>query len=248
MRELYYREMGLCPPRTNRYKSQTDHKKLTNPQPNKNFETFVYSSLNMVERLKITYTLDHHRGCVNSLNFNQAGTLLVSGSDDLKNIIWDWTNRKVRYKFHSGHSSNVFQTKFLNNGSSGMDIVSSARDGKVLHAVVPSSGGAPHIFTLAKHLGPVHKIALPASSQNEVLSAGEDGKVIRCDLRSDSSETILLVKSRRITKVPLYSIHTHPYDPQFCVCGRDQFVRVYDRRNLSQTLRKMAPEHLLKVT
>lgn len=35
-------------------------------------------------------TLNKHRGCVNTVAFTQDGTRLISGSDDLQLIVWDW--------------------------------------------------------------------------------------------------------------------------------------------------------------
>ena len=35
------------------------------------------------------HTLDSHRGCVNTVSWNAAGTLLLSGSDDRRLIVTD---------------------------------------------------------------------------------------------------------------------------------------------------------------
>lgn len=67
-------------------------------------------------------------GCVNCLNFNASGDLICSGSDDLQIAIWDWQRNQLRHKYHSGHSSNVFNCKFCIDGN---HIVSCARDGQV---------------------------------------------------------------------------------------------------------------------
>lgn len=53
----------------------------------KNSELFMrrcYGSLHCVQRLELMYKLEEHDGCVNSLNFHPNGSLLASGSDDLK--------------------------------------------------------------------------------------------------------------------------------------------------------------------
>ena len=40
-----------------------------------------------------------------------------------------------------------------------------------------------------------------------------------------------MVKDNRGSKVALYSIHAHPINEnQFCVSGKDQYVRVFDKR------------------
>ena len=48
----------------------------------------------------------------------------------------------------------------------------------------------------------------------------------------------------------LYSIYCHPVDTnEFCVGGRDQFVRIYDRRRVAPEgevpLKKYCPSHLV---
>ena len=64
-------------------------------------------------------SLQGHRGCVNALNFNESGTVLVSAGDDLNVILWDWLTKKEKTKYESGHHSNVFQVSlgvFSSNG------------------------------------------------------------------------------------------------------------------------------------
>merc|ERR1719427_955145 len=46
-------------------------------------------SVDLVKRLKLAYKLSGHEGCVNSLHFNQSGSKIASGSDDLNIIVWE---------------------------------------------------------------------------------------------------------------------------------------------------------------
>lgn len=51
-------------------------------------------------------------------------------------------------------------------------------------------------------------------------------------------------------KIALYSISTHPIDTtEFCVGGRDQYVRVYDRRQIptddGNAFKKLCPHNLV---
>ncbi|NXF12491.1 DCAF8 factor, partial [Smithornis capensis] len=62
-----------------------------------------------VQRFRLQHGLEGHTGCVNTLHFNQRGTRLASGSDDLKVLVWDWIRRRPVLQFDSGHKSNVFQ-------------------------------------------------------------------------------------------------------------------------------------------
>ncbi|NXT75089.1 DCAF8 factor, partial [Zapornia atra] len=73
---------------------------------------FVYEACGarvFVQRLRLQHGLEGHTGCVNTLHFNQRGTWLASGSDDLKVVVWDWVRRQPVLEFESGHKSNVFQ-------------------------------------------------------------------------------------------------------------------------------------------
>ncbi|NXG46492.1 DCAF8 factor, partial [Psilopogon haemacephalus] len=65
-----------------------------------------------VQRFRLQHGLEAHTGCVNTLHFNQQGTWLASGSDDLKVVVWDWVRRRPVLDFESGHKSNVFQGFF----------------------------------------------------------------------------------------------------------------------------------------
>jgi WD40 repeat protein len=55
------------------------------------------------------------RGCVNHLSFNSDGTLLVSGSDDRKLIVWDVRRLQLLHCVSTGHRSNIFGAGFLSN-------------------------------------------------------------------------------------------------------------------------------------
>ena len=56
-------------------------------------------------------------------------------------------------------------------------------------------------------------------------------------------------------KVAIYSVDTHPMDggKVFCTAGRDQYVRLYDRRFISATqneappMKKFCPHHLVRI-
>lgn len=207
------------------------------------------SSIYSVERMMLLHKLDKHHGCVNCLNFNKAGNLLVTGSDDLKVIVWNWAKQQPIIVQTSGHRQNVFQSKFIDNGTAtnqtDFHLITSARDGQVRQIQVAPDGSAhDRIITSHNHY-PVHKIAIPDSNPNEVLTAGEDGCVMRSDLRDNKpGEKLVQLCSR--DEIPLYSVAVHPFDPEFCICGRDKFVRVYDKRNVKECSKMFCPENILQ--
>ena len=63
-------------------------------------------------------------------HFNETGSRLASGSDDLEIIVWDWQKAKKELSFKSGHTSNVFQSKFLPYSGDTL-IATTSRDGQV---------------------------------------------------------------------------------------------------------------------
>ncbi|KAF3777304.1 hypothetical protein EJ110_NYTH46082 [Nymphaea thermarum] len=73
----------------------------------------IAGSEDLVRRLDVHAKLEKHRGCVNTVSFNAAGDILVSGSDDRSVVLWDWDAQHVKSSFHSGHSNNVFQAKIM---------------------------------------------------------------------------------------------------------------------------------------
>lgn len=74
--------------------------------------------------------LEKHRGCVNTVSFNADGDILVSGSDDMRVILWNWETGQVKLSFHSDHNNNVFQAKIM-PFTDDRSIVTCAADGQV---------------------------------------------------------------------------------------------------------------------
>ena len=77
------------------------------------FEQSYYGLRSFVQRLKLDKTLKEHDGCVNCINFSTGGEVLVSGSDDLHVVLWNWEKGNLLAKVESGHMANVFQVSTL---------------------------------------------------------------------------------------------------------------------------------------
>lgn len=215
------------------------------------FQQKVQGSLQMVQRFELQYKMDHHEGCVNALNFNRIGTLLASGSDDLNIVIWNWIENRPALIYDSGHRSNVFQSKFLPY-SGDCHVVSCARDGQVRLADLSSTGVCKGTKKLAQHRGAAHKLALELDSPHVFLSCGEDAVTFEMDLRQDKPNKLVTTKDKG-KKVAMYSIHSNPRNSfEFCVGGRDHYIRIYDKRRIVQeesddngVLKKFCPDHLV---
>ncbi|SPP85256.1 DDB1- and CUL4-associated factor 8 [Drosophila guanche] len=212
-----------------------------------------YGSRHVVEQMSLRQTMKKHNGSVNCLNFNRAGDLLCSGSDDTRIIVWDWANEKKLHVFKSGHHKNIFQTKFIDSAGC-LDIVSTSRDGQVRRAVIPPSGGDTKPTRLYTHSDAVHKLVVVPHTKHEVMSAGEDGAVKHFDLRTSTSANTMLKcryndpnRRDQRSRVRLYSISHHPFAPEFCVSGADNNLRVYDKRKLPEPIHEMTPRGVREI-
>lgn len=209
----------------------------------------INNSIYSVERMALSHKLEKHHGCVNCLNFNKAGNHLVTGSDDLQVIVWNWAKNKPIIIQPTGHHTNIFQSKFIENGTANnqteFNLITSARDGDVRQMRINPDGSSTNRI-VANHTKAVHKIAIPDSNPNEILTAGEDGCVLRSDLRDKLPERLVTVRGKHHRPKKLYSIAMHPFDPEFCVCGQDKFVRVYDRRHSKYCSKMFCPSNILQ--
>ncbi|XP_058753498.1 uncharacterized protein LOC131626674 isoform X2 [Vicia villosa] len=237
LRDLSNRELGELPARI--------------------FPNRLAASEDLVLRLDVFRKLDKHRGCVNTVGFNADGDILVSGSDDRKIILWDWETGRTRLSFHSGHSNNVFQAKFMPH-SDDRTIVTCAADGQVRQAQILEQG---HVETklLAKHLGRAHKLAIEPGSPHIFYTCGEDGLVQHFDLRTGTATELFTCKplGDKWSYVPVILLNTIAIDPRnpnlFAVAGSDEYTRLFDIRkykwdastDFGQPVDYFCPRHLI---
>ncbi|KAK1261274.1 hypothetical protein QJS04_geneDACA001290 [Acorus gramineus] len=212
--DIWRREVGDLPPRA--------------------FAHRVWASKDLVLRLGVYRKLDKHRGCVNTVNFNEAGDVLVSGSDDRLVKLWNWDIGVVRLSFHSGHTDNVFQARIMPY-TDDSTIITSAADGEVRYAQI-REGGKVDTTLLAVHNGRVHKLAIEPGSPHIFYSCGEDGLVHHFDLRTQSATQLLSChsfgfKTSYMQVVHLNAIAIDPRNPNlFVIGGSDEYARLYDIR------------------
>lgn len=230
-RLLQNRESGyFCKQKESRY---ANHRKV--------FERNFYGSLNSVQRLELMAKLNEHFGCVNCLGFSKNGLYLLSGSDDLRVILWNWYNNKPLTMANTKHRKNIFQCKFYDETGSSMKVVSASADGSISLHQFKNDGGhtEKQVYT---HKGAVHKLAV---ADNVVYTCGEDGLIIEFDFRTKVPAKLITVREKH-RKISLFSISAHPLESKYAVSGRDQFVRVYDRRNPKTLLSRHCPTELLE--
>lgn len=222
----------------------------------RNFAHRLGASEDLVLRFDIFRKLEKHRGCVNTVSFNEEGDILVSGSDDRRIILWDWETGRITLSFDSGHNHNVFQAKIMPY-TEDRSIVTCAADGQVRHAQIPEHG-IVDTKMLGRHGGRAHKLAIEPGSPHIVYTCGEDGLVQHFDLRTGASTQLFICRSLRdrgyMPIVNLNAIAVDPRNPNlFAVAGSDEYTRLYDIRkykwdcstDFGQPTDYFCPSHLI---
>ncbi|CAI0467739.1 unnamed protein product [Linum tenue] len=216
----------------------------------------MHSSL--IRRLSQDGEMEGHQGCVNAIAWNSNGSLLISGSDDTRMNIWSYVGRKLLLSIDTGHSANIFCTKFIPETSDEL-VVSGAGDAEVrLFNLSRSGGRGPDDTGIVPsalyqcHTRRVKKLAVEIGNPNVVWSASEDGTLRQHDFRecascpaagsSQECRNILLdLRSgakRSLADPPkqvlgLKSCDISTTRPHLLlVGGSDAFARLYDRRML----------------
>ncbi|CAF2352241.1 unnamed protein product [Brassica rapa] len=233
------------------------HSRSTEPSHDVDQRMQLHSSL--VRRLSQEQELEGHQGCVNAISWNSTGSLLVSGSDDLRVNIWDYSSRKLVHSVESGHTANIFCTKFVPETSDEL-VVSGAGDAEVrLFNLAGLRGRADDDNALTPsamyqcHTRRVKKLAVEPGNPNVVWSASEDGTLRQHDFRESTScppagsahqdcrSVLLDLRSgakRALADPPKQTLSLKSCDISvtrphlLLVGGSDAFARLYDRRML----------------
>ncbi|KAG0423058.1 hypothetical protein HPB47_001151, partial [Ixodes persulcatus] len=190
-------------------------------------------SRSFVQKLRLEVKLPVHNGCVNTICWNEAGTYILSGSDDQHLCITNAHTHTILAFIRTGHTANIFSAKFLPSSGDRL-LVSCSGDGAILFSDVERpETSLRNLFSC--HFGTAYEIATVPNDPHSFLSCGEDGTVRWFDLRTktscsteECSEDVLINCHRAIT-----SIAVNPLTPFHLAVGcSDSAVRVFDRRML----------------
>ncbi|KAK3150701.1 hypothetical protein QOZ80_3AG0236560 [Eleusine coracana subsp. coracana] len=211
----------------------------------------------LVQKLALEKELEGHVGCVNAIAWNSNGSLLVSGSDDTRINIWSYNNRELLHDIDTGHSANIFCTKFVPETCDEV-VASGAGDAEVrVFNMSRLSGRRPREISMEPaavyqcHSRRVKKLAVEIGNPNVVWSASEDGTLRQHDFRECSScpragssrqecRNVLLDlrcgAKKSLADAPKQPLALKSCDissvrpHQIIVGGSDSFARLYDRR------------------
>eukprot|EP00803_Ostreobium_quekettii_P006046 evm.model.scf_430.5 EVM.evm.TU.scf_430.5 scf_430:29660-44035(+) len=195
----------------------------------RSFTVDVSSCGGLYGRLGMEGALARHRGSVNCVAFNEDGNLLAGCSDDLHLSLWDANTRENKAFYHTGHSQNVFCTKFMPCTGDQMN-ATCALDAEVrVHHL-----GHQCTTSYTHHEDCVKQLATEAGNPHLIISCGDDGTVRQLDLReNDSSNAPILVQlcKERSTHSEINSISMAALRPWLlAVGGGDSALQIYDRR------------------
>ncbi|RUS73153.1 hypothetical protein EGW08_019095 [Elysia chlorotica] len=191
------------------------------------------TGLYFLQRMKLDKKLCVHNGCVNTICWNEKGTLILSGSDDQHLGITDPFSGKNITKFRSGHRSNIFSAKFM-PCSMDKQVVSCSGSGEIFFTDIERED------TYGKnrfdsHFGSAYKLLVVPNEASTFLSCGDDGTVRFFDLRMKTScskfnceEDVLILLGNAVTSMAVDPVI--PY--QLAVSTSDGIVRLFDRRML----------------
>ncbi|KAK9136131.1 hypothetical protein Syun_015461 [Stephania yunnanensis] len=216
----------------------------------------MHSSL--IRRLSLEKELEGHQGCVNAVAWNSDGSLLISGSDDTQINIWNYSGLKLLHSIETGHSANIFCTKFVPETSDEL-VASGAGDAEVRLFNLSRLDGRSEESAIAPsalfqcHSRRVKKLAVEVGNPNVVWSASEDGTLRQHDFREGTScppagsshqecrNVLLDLRSgakKSLADPPKQCLFLKSCDISttrphlLLVGGSDAFARLYDRRML----------------
>uniref|UniRef100_A0AC35GUW8 WD and tetratricopeptide repeats protein 1 n=1 Tax=Panagrolaimus sp. PS1159 TaxID=55785 RepID=A0AC35GUW8_9BILA len=180
----------------------------------------------LIKKLQLSDILRSHEGCVNTIEWDSEGRLLVSGSDDRHIAIWNLAGKELT-KFPTEHDGNIFAAKFMNNCNNSK-IVSGAADGKVFvyQWRGTSTGAAEKIREWKDQSRRVKQVVLNPGNANTFFSCSENGFIIQYDDRADMNSIV------QEEQHGVKSIAVNPVNHNYLAAGvAEEGIKLYDIRN-----------------
>ncbi|CAI4230031.1 unnamed protein product [Auanema sp. JU1783] len=194
------------------------------------FKPFFPNESSMVERLGNTETLESHAGCVNTLRWNEKGSLLISGSDDRMLKLWSVDGTLIK-TVNTGHRGIIFAAEFVPCGEDRI-IASGAGD----HLVKLHDINSDEVLNTWSCKGRVKRMATAQDEPYLFWSSSEDGNIRQYDVRTNNEEEIIQTGA-----VPIKSFAVCQGRTELIAVGSEEhFTPLYDRRQLSKPFMTLA--------
>lgn len=212
------------------------------PSPNKNSRQQQQQPDEYINKLAknlhVSHLLRGHSGCVNSIEFNSAATMLVTASDDTNLNLYSTIDNKWSAIAPGGiptaHTRNIFNAVFL-PGTNDRHIVSCGLDGNVVLTVVDDGSGnnnsrATSVIHESDYM--LSNIEINPSDPNVLYVTRGSGGVAVVDVRSKRKIGEFSVSSS-INARPCNGLGCHPHYPFVLAVGSDSpIVYLCDTRML----------------
>eukprot|EP01117_Protostelium_nocturnum_P006555 TRINITY_DN2361_c0_g1_i1.p1 TRINITY_DN2361_c0_g1~~TRINITY_DN2361_c0_g1_i1.p1 ORF type:complete len:663 (+),score=193.88 TRINITY_DN2361_c0_g1_i1:64-2052(+) len=208
-------------------------------------EPIMSNCSSFISKLQIHAKLKQHNGCVNTIDWNEDGSKIITGSDDTYLKIWNGSpSYSVIHSIRTGHSRNIFSARFVPE-SNDAKMISCGMDGEVRLTTLDESGKATStILGDFNHM--IYKIFFPPGYPSSVfVTTQQDGTIRMYDLResiggggiaegSPSLHKKILIKMNNGSRS--YSANSLAFDPlgghQFVVGGSSNEIKLFDIRYL----------------
>lgn len=210
------------------------------PLPAKEYQKFgPVSSFGdrMIQSISVAKRLKGHNGCINSIEYNDTATLLISGSDDLRVKIYDTSSWKQLASITTEHVANIFSAIMMPDGTN-QNLLSCGLDGAICASnLVAGSSSIVHRsrFVMATKL-----IPLPEWGSGHVAIAGfESGDIAFVDSRTKTiphKAALFHSKGGATQRIPVNAIASHPHNPNIFAFASDiPYAQLCDIRYLADT-------------
>ncbi|GMT28618.1 hypothetical protein PFISCL1PPCAC_19915, partial [Pristionchus fissidentatus] len=190
----------------------------------------VMNGSEVMEKLDIYKEAGGHEGCVNTLKWNLAGSLLASGSDDTRIKLWD-VDGHCQCTYETSHTGNIFGVEFI-PGMSDRFIMSCAGDGNVILIDLETKDELSKWTTR----GRVKSIASCTYSPKTCWSISEDKFVRRHDCRAISTDVNFKIGYNG-KSIAASDLHPH----WLAIGSESTHVLIFDTRNTRRPLMEMGP-------
>uniref|UniRef100_F6RCG7 Anaphase-promoting complex subunit 4 WD40 domain-containing protein n=1 Tax=Ciona intestinalis TaxID=7719 RepID=F6RCG7_CIOIN len=183
----------------------------------------------MLHRLQLEKELVGHSGCVNCLEWNESGSILVSGSDDTNIILWDPSTRTPIKTYASTHHGNIFSVKFLPKTNDHFVATGAADNHVFVHDIERGEKIHGHRCD-----GRVKRLVVTPDHPNIIWSVSEDGAIRQFDMRQEPfaiTRVLLDLSAMCGPSAEGKCLAINPTQTDYLALGaNDQYVRLYDSK------------------
>lgn len=193
-------------------------------------------------QMELAARLDYHHGCVNSIDWDESGQFLLSGSDDACIALWNCGEAEhpvLQAAVGTGHQANIFSARFFPASGSRFVATASGDDDVKLFAITDAEIDFVHSYECFKRRA--KRVDFDWRDPNWFAVVSEDATVRHYDrrmaghqCRSQGSQCPAIILDGSSHDLEFTTISVSPCRPEyFAVGGAEGVVRIYDRRRVT---------------